>query len=351
MLYESEAWVNCVQVGGPGWRAAAGACSGSLLLAGLQPNLPRSCWWRLASLLWFVSRRRSRVSLPRARPWPPPAQVEVHLMHMLLQGVLHTLIKAAEAGAWLPAQGSGPWGTRLRTCTASSRPCGSVPGVAFLLLPLAPAGTVPAEDAAAALAAGLYASLCAVHEAAGPLQAAEEPHSFWASVLSGQSQVGLGLGLVCLWMAGPGRCAGCAGADPAGRGRRLPCCTRCAPQMTAHVPLERCAASFLAALLHLAHASPSPQPYLRAAATMLGHGGEAAAAVAGTVVPGWEMCGLAAERVTAWMSQAGLAGRGAAPAAGRREGSSKRAGLRASWPGPPLSRTRDHRAMRGPSAS
>lgn len=43
---------------------------------------------------------------------PPPtrAQVEVHLMHMLKQGALHTLLKAAEAGgAGHAMPGCGAW--------------------------------------------------------------------------------------------------------------------------------------------------------------------------------------------------------------------------------------------------
>lgn len=73
-------------------------------------------------------------------------------------------------------------------------------------------------------------------------------------------------------------------------------------QISAHIPLERMATAFLAGLLHLAHTSSEPQPYLEAAAAALGgqaaEGAEAAARR-------WEMCGLSTERITGWMSQVG----------------------------------------------
>lgn len=47
--------------------------------------------------------------------------------------------------------------------------------------------------AAAALAFGLRHCVEAVEAAAGALHTAEEPHSFWATVLSGQGQVGAAL--------------------------------------------------------------------------------------------------------------------------------------------------------------
>lgn len=51
---------------------------------------------------------------------------------------------------------------------------------------------MPAEQAATAIAHGLSATLNGVHMAAGALQTAEEPHAFWASLLSGRGQVSQG---------------------------------------------------------------------------------------------------------------------------------------------------------------
>jgi hypothetical protein len=79
--------------------------------------------------------------------------------------------------------------------------------------------------------------------------------------------------------------------------------------MTAHIPLERLSAAFLAGLLHLAHVSSAPEPFLAAAEDALGTSpalGEEARQVAAAR---WEMCGLAAQRVSAWMSQVSAAWR------------------------------------------
>lgn len=118
------------------------------------------------------------------------------MMHMLKQGLLHTLLKAAEAGgrrrlraaavggrAAAALAGCGPASWMLQHAPASMH--------AFALPTLLGAGTLAPGDAAAALGHGLQAALDAVSAAAGPLQAAEEPHSYWASVLSGQSAVRL----------------------------------------------------------------------------------------------------------------------------------------------------------------
>lgn len=112
------------------------------------------------------------------------------MMHMLKQGVMHTLLKAAEAGdvwsAWGCARGCG----LPAHAAASARSPPSPHRRPALHASTAPAGTVDPHTAALALAYGLQCSLGAVAATAGVLQTAEEPHGFWAGVLSGQSTVG-----------------------------------------------------------------------------------------------------------------------------------------------------------------
>lgn len=74
-------------------------------------------------------------------------------------------------------------------------------------------------------------------------------------------------------------------------------------QISAHIPLERLASTFLAGLLHLAHTSGNGEPYVAALQAALSGSSEMQAAE--TAARQWQMCGLAAERITAWMSQVG----------------------------------------------
>lgn len=82
--------------------------------------------------------------------------------------------------------------------------------------------------------------------------------------------------------------------------------------MSAHIPLERLAAAFLAGLLHLAHTSPQPVPFRRAAQGLLGStidGQGVSVQTARRRKAQWSQCGLAAQRVSAWMSQARVGSR------------------------------------------
>lgn len=79
-------------------------------------------------------------------------------------------------------------------------------------------------------------------------------------------------------------------------------------QISAHIPLERLAAACLAGLLHLGQTSPTPAPYLAAAAEALGSAPGMADGERAAAARRWEMCGVAAERVLAWMSQVGCLG-------------------------------------------
>jgi hypothetical protein len=79
------------------------------------------------------------------------------------------------------------------------------------------------------------------------------------------------------------------------------------PQMSAHLPLERLAATFLAALLHLGTTAPDPAPFLEAASKALGTHPEMAEEQRAQAALRWQMCGLAAARVLSWMSQVGAA--------------------------------------------
>lgn len=133
-------------------------------------------------------------------------------------------------------------------------------------------------------------------------QVAEEPHTFWPSVLQGHSTVGLG----CCRC----RCRRCAWSWPGtaytwwlllADGWHV--LVLCSCQISAHIPLERLASTFLSGLLHLAHTSGNGEPYVAALQAALSGGGEVQAAE--TAARQWQMCGLAAERITAWMSQVG----------------------------------------------
>jgi hypothetical protein len=190
------------------------------LLAGPQSALFSSHFLEVLRLIEGASPFRRKLGdhvLYESEAWINMVQVEVHMMHMLVQGATHTLLKAAEAG------------------------------------------TVAPGTAATALVFGAQHTLEAVAAAAGQMQVAEEPHTFWPSVLQGQSTI------------------------------------------SAHIPLERLASTFLAGLLHLAHTSGSNAAYLSALHAALDGGGGLDALEA--AARHWQMCGLAAERVTAWMSQ------------------------------------------------
>ncbi|PSC67217.1 ubiquitin-ligase [Micractinium conductrix] len=169
------------------------------LLGGPQGHLFRPSFLQVFRVMQGACPVRRKLGdhvLYESSAWVNIVQLEVHMSHMLKQGALHTFMKAAEAGE------------------------------------------VPHERCAAALAFALEHTLAAVEVAAGRMQTAEEPHSFWSSVLSGQADT-----------------------------------------------------------------SATPGPYLAAAATALGAAPGQAEAGRAWAARRWEMCGVAAERVLAWMSQ------------------------------------------------
>ena len=193
------------------------------------------------------------------------------------------------------------------------------------------AGKVPHERCAAALAFALEHTLAAVEVAAGRMQTAEEPHSFWSSVLSGQAEVRVGSRGLGSWEGSRATSAGwfvaCSpvllpSTSSGGSKAQRPLCPPTflppppPPQISPHIPLERFAAACLAGLLHLGQTSATPGPYLAAAATALGAAPGQAKAGRAWAARRWEMCGVAAERVLAWMSQVrvhaqeGASGRG-----------------------------------------
>lgn len=73
------------------------SCSPSLALLRPPPPFPLRC----------PRRKLGEHVLYESDAWVNCVQAEVHLMHMLLQGLLHTLIKAAETGAC--RRGSAAW--------------------------------------------------------------------------------------------------------------------------------------------------------------------------------------------------------------------------------------------------
>lgn len=88
---------------------------------------------------------------------------------------------------------------------------------------------------------------------------------------------------------------------PCRRASRLTCIL----QISAHLPLERLAAAFLAALLYLGTTASDPAPYIEAASRAMGTHPEMADAHRVQATLRWQTCGQAAWRVLAWMSQVG----------------------------------------------
>jgi hypothetical protein len=188
VLYESSSFLNTVQVG-----------FASSLLVG------SCCWDEAINLIvpWACCfgycRRFLALGLPVMccsdwlfRSVPVCPQLEVHAMHMLKQGALHTLLKATEEGepcsrelvslhphALASLQWNFPVAELLTMC--------AVPSLDLIFA----AGSVPPETTAAALLYGLQRCLEAVEAAAGPLQAAEDVTTFWQRTLSGHLQVDL----------------------------------------------------------------------------------------------------------------------------------------------------------------